>query len=415
MSTPCGPDSTGALPPLKSLQTSLRGITETLANELARPSVTAPEWSELEWLLARAVTAIHGSSPLLSRSLRWQGPPGWHRFLDDQRTHTYNRHLRVTELLSRLDDAAREACIPVVALKGVALHEIQLYSPGERPMADIDLLVREPDSQRTARMLEQLGFRLQLTTPRHQVFAAGPEAAANAFGENSAYAMKIELHSRIRELLPVCAADVTALIFPRQPHPGLNGYPSLAALMTHLLLHAAGAMASRVMRLLHMNDIARLSASMSSQDWNEFLAQGSVLGETFWWSFPPLAMTARYYDSIPEHVIKEMSRRCRWLLKWTCGRRTLSDVSLSYLWVTAFPGIEWAGSPGEMLTYMKRRIAPGTEVRSYRRVQAKVEPAAAHSTWSQMSQRRRMLRWLTSRPTRFESLRPIQMALAQTH
>jgi hypothetical protein len=126
-------------------------------------------------------------------------------------------------------------------------------------------------------------------------------------------------------------------------------------------------------------------------------------------------MTARYYDSIPEHVINATSDRCRWLLKRTCGRRTLSDVSLSYLWVTAFPGIEWARSPGEMLTYMMQRIAPNAAQRSYRQVMAKTEPSAVHSTWAHMSQRQRVLRWLTSRPTRFESLRPIQMALAQTN
>jgi hypothetical protein len=401
-------EPTTAMPPLRSLQTSLREITETLANELAHPSATAPQWSELEWLLARAAAAIHGTSPLMSHSLRWQGPPGWQRFLDEQRMHTRKRHVCISDLLTSLDDAGREAGIPLVALKGVALHEMQLYSPGDRPMADIDLLVRETDSQRAARMLEQLGFRITHTSRRHQVFASGAEAAANAFGESSAYGMKIELHSQILEVLPLRAADVTALVFPREPRAGLNYYPSRAALMTHLLLHAAGAMSLRALRLLHLNDISRLSASMSSRDWSEFLEQDS------WWSFPPLAMTARYYGgSIPGHVLIATSRRCRWLLKQTCSRRTLSDVSLSYLWVTAFPGIEWAGSPGEMLMYMMQRISPSAEVRSLRKAMAKTEPAVAHSTWAQLSQGRRVLRWLTSRPTRPEALRPVQMALTQ--
>jgi hypothetical protein len=402
-----------AMPPLRSVQTSLHKITETLANELARPSTTAPQWSELEWLLARAAAAVHGTSPLLSHSLRWQGPPGWQRFLDEQRMHTCKRHARISDLLAGLDDAGREASIPLVALKGVALHEMQIYSPGDRPMADIDLLVREADSQRAARMLEQLGFRVTHASRRHQVFASGAEAAANAFGESSAYGMKIELHSQIQEVLPVRATDVTALVFPRQPRAGLNYYPSRAALMTHLLLHAAGAMALRALRLIHLNDISRLSASMSSEDWNEFLAQERVLGEALWWSFPPLAMTARYYNSIPEQVLAATSRHCRWLLKQTCSRRSLSDVSLSYLWVSAFPGIEWASSPSEMLTYMMQRIAPNAEVRSLREATAKTEPAVAHSTWAQLSQGRRVLRWLVSRPTRPEALRPIQMALTQ--
>lgn len=401
------------IPPLKDLQTTLRKITETLASELARPSTVAPDWSESEWLLARAVATIHGISPLLARSMHWQGPPGWQRFLDDQRMHTHNRHARIGDLLTSLGNAARHAGIPVVALKGAALHKLQLYSPGDRPMADVDLLVREQDSPRAGRMLEDLGFHATLTTWRHQVFATDEQIAPTAFGENSTNGMKIELHSHIREVLPLRAADVTALVFPRQPHVGLNDYPSRAALMIHLLLHAAGAMAVRALRLINLNDISRLSASMSSRDWDELLARDGTLDQTLWWSFPPLAMTAHYYGSIPERVVTAMSLRCHWWLKQTCRRRTLSDVSLSHLWVTAFPGIEWARSPREMLAYIVRRVAPDAQVRSLRKVLATTEPAAAQSMWAHLSQSRRLLRWLTSRPARPESLRPIRMALAQ--
>src|SRR5438034_11324274 len=93
--------------PLTVLQARIRSITETLAHDLACPSTKAPAWSETEWLLARAVATVHGISPLLSRSLRWQGPPGWHSFLDDQRMHTQSRHARIRELLGRLDEAGR--------------------------------------------------------------------------------------------------------------------------------------------------------------------------------------------------------------------------------------------------------------------------------------------------------------------
>lgn len=173
-------------------------------------------------------------------------------------------------------------------------------------------------------------------------------------------------------------------------------------------------MAFRALRMINLNDIARLSASMSSRDWDEFLAQERILDQTFWWSFPPLAMTARYYDSIPERVVTAMSLRCRWLLKRTSSRRALTDVSLSYLWITAFPGIEWAGSPREMLVYMARRVAPDASVRALRKTMTTTEPAAAQSPWAYMSQSRRALRWLTSRPVRPESLHPIRLALAQS-
>src|ERR1700688_997146 len=100
----------------------LRKTTERFAWELANPAPLAPEWSEFEWIVARAVAAMHGISPLLSRTLRWQGPAGWNGFLEEQRTHTAKRHVRIDDLLMHLDQRAREAGVAAVALKGVALH-----------------------------------------------------------------------------------------------------------------------------------------------------------------------------------------------------------------------------------------------------------------------------------------------------
>ncbi len=49
--------------------------------ELAQPGEAAPDWSDFEWQLARAVAAMHGVSPLLATQLKWQGPPRWQPFL----------------------------------------------------------------------------------------------------------------------------------------------------------------------------------------------------------------------------------------------------------------------------------------------------------------------------------------------
>jgi hypothetical protein len=402
------------VPPLDAVQAALRKTTETLAGELARPNALAPDWTESEWLVARAVAAIHGISPLLSRSLLWPGAPGWERFLNEQRIHTENRYARIQELLQLVDDGARRAGIALVALKGAALHALDIYVPGERPMADLDLLVREEDSHRTGHMIEGLGFHTSHTTWKHRVFEPNGTQTPAVFGENSANGMKIELHSYIREPLPLRMVDVTNCIFPRQPQPGMNAYPSNAALMTHLLLHAAGAMAFRAIRALNLIDIARLSARMTDQDWDEVFSQEAHLGQTLWWAFPPLALTARYYPGIPDRVLTAMSVRCPWLLKQACRRRTLSDVSLSHLWITAFPGIEWARSPREMLTYVLQRVAPSAELKSQRKLLPNIQAFASETPWARMSQSRRIANWLTSRPARAESLRPVRTALAQS-
>lgn len=401
-------------PTLAALQAALYKTTETLACELARPSDVAPDWSESEWLIARAVASLHGVSPLLLRTLRWQGPVGWRRFLDEQSTHTLNRHRCIQQLLTLIDSRAHEDGIPLVALKGAALHAIGIYQTGERPMADIDLLARDEDMQRTARMLEALGFHETLVIWKHRTFEANEYRTPANFGEHANNGMKIELHSRIKEMLPVRTADVTDFVFPRLPHAGLNDYPSTAALLSHLLLHAAGAMACRGLRLLHLHDIAQLSARMTDVDWDEFLGNEAAQGGTLWWAFPPLALTAHYFSSIPQRVLVVTASVCPWSLKEVCRRQALSDVSQSRLWVSAFPGIEWAQSIREMLTYASRRVVPSTETLAARKHVAKTQPAHAAMSWGSMSQSRRILRWMTQRPARPDTLFAVRSALAQS-
>jgi hypothetical protein len=246
-------ESRRAVPPPTAFQGTLRKITEALAGELACPTQHAPEWSDFEWKIARAVAAMHGVSPLLSKTLRWQGPAGWMTFLEEQRVHTATRHRRIAELLQHIDERGRAEGIAVVALKGAALHAIGLYAVGERPMADIDLLVRPADAERMARLLESLDFYESCALWKERVFTPVVECAAGALGEHSNNNVKIELHERICEKLPWRITDVTDCVFPAQARPGMNAYPSTASLMIHLLLHAAGSMAFQSLRLLWRN------------------------------------------------------------------------------------------------------------------------------------------------------------------
>src|SRR5690349_14683440 len=110
-----------ALPPLRTVRAGLRRATEALAAELALPGGGTPDWTPLEWRLAMAASAAHGVSPLLDRRPGWQHVD-WNRFLASQREHVELRHRRIVDLLHRLDAAARTAGVPLVPLKGAALH-----------------------------------------------------------------------------------------------------------------------------------------------------------------------------------------------------------------------------------------------------------------------------------------------------
>jgi hypothetical protein len=405
-------DNQIGLPPLGVLHGTLRKVTERLANELSKPTDVAPGWSDFEWQLARAVTAMHGVSPLLATHLKWEGPPGWKPFLTAQRAHVASRHRRIEKLLSQLDARAREENITLVGLKGAALHALGLYRAGERPMADVDLLVHPKQAQRAGEVLESLGFAQAFANWKHKVFMPEVRDTHAQMGEHTRNYLKIELHERIAEILPLRARDVTESVYPRSPHPGLNAYPSRAALLIHLLIHAASAMAYRALRLLHLHDIALVSARMSNTDWDELLAFDRN-ADGPWWALPPLQLTARYYDAaVPTPVLDALAEHCQWHLRRLARHQSLSDVSLSYLWIEAFPGIGWSRSLSEVMEYAASRLRPDKETLDLRKILAQTEVAPSQSPWSHSSQGQRMLRWLTSRQARADTMHAVRVALA---
>jgi hypothetical protein len=382
---------------------------------LAGPSGTAPDWSELEWGLAQGVAAIHGVSALLAGALKWDGPPGWKPFLVAQRVHVATRHRRIEELLGQLDTRSRDESVALVALKGAVLHDLGLYRAGERPMADVDLLVQPRDAKRAEQVLESLGFSEQFANWKHQVFVPAVRTVHSEVGEHAQNYLKIELHQRIAEILPLRITDITRDMLPSRPHPGLNAYPSNAALLAHLLIHAASSMAYRSLRLLHLHDIALVSSRMSASDWNELLALGRDSGGP-WWALPPLQLTARYYNmAIPKDVLAALTEYCQWTVRRLTRRQSLSDVSFSYPWIEAFPGIGWCRSLAEIVELIYSRIRPGEEILQLRKVEVQSQVCAAQSEWASLSQGQRVWRWLVSKQTRAQTLHVVRTALTAPH
>ena len=401
---------------LQGLQCALHRTTELLAGELNRPTRNVPDWSANEWAVAQAAAAIHGVAALLAATLQWQGPPRWRQFLLEQKAHTAQRFLRMQRLLQLIDGRARGQGIGLIALKGAALHAGGLYAPGERPMSDVDLLVREEQAPRTVQLLAEFGFHESDRTWKHQVFERSGGHAPVALGEHYANDLRIELHCSIRELLPLRSVDVSQVVFPQRMQGGLNAYPSKVAALLHVLLHAAGAMIHRELRLLHLIDIARLSRTLTDEEWAQVLREGARTAEgSLWWAFPPLSLAARYFSCVPQQVLDSTASDCHWLLKRVCRRRTLSEASGSHLWISAFPGIEWSRTPRELLAYAAARAAPSTQDLQQRKLMAIAQPRISGGAWAGLSQGQRMLRWAVSRQARQETLAPVRAALDHAH
>lgn len=409
------PTEANPLPPLRTLQSALHRVTESLAAALTHPLAEPPQWSELEWRLAPAVATIHGVSPLLAGTLRWRGPPDWHPFLTEQRQHTLLRQQRIGALLAQIDERARSAGIVMVALKGAALHAAGVYCAGERPMADLDLLTDPADAESAMAVLLALSYHDAGTTWKHQGFEPPGAERHATLGEHADNPIKIDLHQRIAERLPLPVTDLTDIVYPRGSEPGLNPYPSSAALMTHLLAHTAGNMAHRGLRMIQLCDIARMAARMTGPDW-EALAGFHGRRQRLWWAAPPLMLTDRYFpDTIPREVLAHLGRGCPWLLRQVTARRTLAAFSYSHLYIDPIPGVIWAQSASQAIRYVRQRVFPGEEQRAQMKVLARTGPWAAEPRWHQQSQVRRAVQWLCSRPTRTETLQPVRAALARAN
>jgi hypothetical protein len=404
-------ETEATLPPLRVLQAALRKTTELLARELAIPSTQSPRWTELEWRIAEAAAVMQGTSALLANRLRWHGPPRWQQFLEAQKHQTQLRHGRIADLLERLDAGGRAAGIPFVALKGAALYRLGAYPREDRPMGDVDLLARPADFEGARRFISAAGYEAGLLTDRHQLFEPLERSAVFSFGEHVDHPIKIDLHTRIAERLPVATADITALEFPAYAHPGLNKYESEAALMRHLLLHAANNMRARALRFIQLYDIALLGGRLGAAQWNQLRATAET-SDGLWWAFAPLALTARYFPaSVPTAMLDATMRKCPPLLRRASGQQMLTDVSWSQLRIQAFPGIEWCRSPLQALRFVASRVFPSRkEIEALHTVTIK-RPYGASVPWYGLSHINRIARWVFSSPPRVQAIYPIRIAL----
>ena len=137
-------------------------------------------------------------------------------------------------------------------------------------MADIDLLVRATDSAEIVSLLQSMGYQETRFAIRDREFSPIKPRIPSELGEHANNDVKIELHERISEALPLRETDITEVVLPKQPRPGLNPYPSTASLMLHLLLHASGSMVSQSLRLIQLHDVAMLSLKMNANDWEGY-------------------------------------------------------------------------------------------------------------------------------------------------
>ncbi|MBQ7061026.1 MAG: nucleotidyltransferase family protein [Clostridia bacterium] len=189
----------------------------------------------------------------------------WLRLCEDDRIKV----LRVMAMQQRVVRMFSEADIPFVVIKGSAAS-VYYPQPFMRAMGDIDLLVKQADLDRAAKLLEDGGF--------------SPYESEEAVSHHLSFirdGVEVELHRRIGGVSP----DNTALLalFERGIDERVNArlgsfsFPMLPPMLNGLCL------------LIHINQHLRVGIGLRQiVDWMMF-ASSELDQETFSKSFRPLA------------------------------------------------------------------------------------------------------------------------------
>jgi hypothetical protein len=262
----------------------------------------------------------------------------------------------------------------------------------------------------------EAGYAEGVTMWKHRDYLPLDALAVPAFGEHEANPIKIELHTAVHERLPVREVAITTQVFPAHAQPGLNAYPSLAALMRHLLLHAAGNLCGRGIRLIQLHDIAVLAGRLNEADWDEALTAASDELPA-WWAVPPLELALRLF---PSHWPPEAMARAYGAAQAACPARLrraalhyrLDEVSMSAYRTPMLPGVEWSHGVTEALQCARIRLHPGHEALAQNRRAALNVHAFASSPWTGQPRWQKALRFLLGAPPRVTTMYSLRRAMA---
>ena len=171
-------------------------------------------------------------------------------------------------------------------------------------------------------------------------------------------------------------------------------------------------MKAHALRQIQVHDIALLSRRLAEADWRALL-DVAIADDALWWAFPPLALARRYYEcAVPSELERALRRSCPPLLRRVSERNELTDVSWSNLRISAFPGIAWSRTPADVLRYARSRVLPDRDTLELVRSAVESQPQMQRVPWYQLSQRRRIVRWLLSRPPRVQTITSVAAALS---
>lgn len=197
---------------------------------------------------------------------------------DGERLRTRTANVCMLRVLERVAMRFNAAGIDVMVLKGAALNLTVFRQPDERPMGDLDLMVRPEQVHDAIALLEELGCRPGRPQVRGDFFPRFYYEREFVFG--GTYPVVIDLHVRpfrpLRYARKIPAEAFWSEAVELQVGAGWVLAPSFEDMLIHLAAHSAVHANERRMWLA---DIARWSSEwQETMDWDRFLAHVQVWG-----------------------------------------------------------------------------------------------------------------------------------------
>ncbi len=247
-------------PPRLFAETRYRVLAEAGLAAVVRGGWGEP-FPERDAGLAAFAISTQGLSPLAALLPALPGPLG--EFLALQRERSLLRGKRIASVLSEVVTKLGKEGIGAVALKSAVLAFTRYADPGDRPMADLDLLLADPGlMERATAAIRMLGFHVLHDTGRHRVFALDGERVERHAEEHPGNPLRIELHRHYRIDVLGERLDVTRALLAEPSAFTVNGVavaaPSAEAERALLLAHAAEDFAAKGLRGIQVVDFLRL-------------------------------------------------------------------------------------------------------------------------------------------------------------
>jgi Uncharacterised nucleotidyltransferase len=224
----------------------------------------------VDWTALVALAIREGTAPLLHSHLARLGlldrlPEVARRRLTDVVGGVWAANAVLARCWAQATTALRQAGVETLTLKGMALANTVYGEPALRPMADVDLLVREEDRAAAHAVLRSLGYR----TPGH---AADMLGASRSFVELVRDGSRIDLHwhaahyLRFERIVEVDHEGMWARARPLITEGGRSRMLAPEDLLLHLVLHLT--LGSDFARVLWYADIDAVVRRFAAQlDW----------------------------------------------------------------------------------------------------------------------------------------------------